>query len=339
MIIDMHSHILPRSYLDLVERDPQAARATLTRNEAGELFIKPQNYALPLGAGPFGPELYEVDAKLRAMDEAGVDVAAISTPTILFFYWTEPEEGLRFARLVNDGIAAVCRARPDRFAGLATLPLQAPDLAIAELERATQELGLKGIEIGTSVNGLDLDRPDLLPFFERVQALDVPIFIHPNAGAIARERVSKFYFENTIAFMLETALAISSLIFSGVLERFPDLRLWFAHGGGFTPYQLARLDHARAVRPECADLPRPPSEYFRRLYFDSLTHSPQALAYLISLVGSDHVMLGTDHPFDMGQDHPLDFVGSVPGLSQADRAAILGGNAARLLGIGDRSGD
>jgi aminocarboxymuconate-semialdehyde decarboxylase len=334
MIIDMHTHFVSRNYIDLAERDPESAGAMLVRDETGALSLEPIGSQLPLGRAPLLPGIYDIEAKIRAMDALAVGVSAIAPPTFMFYYWAQPEAAIRIARIQNDGLAAVCQAYPERLVGLATVPLQAPELAVAELDRAIGELGLRGVEIGTSVNGLDLDHAVLLPFFERVQALNVPVFVHPNACAIAGGRASKYYFQNAIGFLLDTTLAIGSLIFGGVLERLPDLKLYFGHGGGFVPYQIGRLDHVGRVRPECAGLlPRLPSDYLRHLYFDSLTHSDQALAYLVSLVGSDHVVLGTDHPFDMGDYQAVDSVRSMAGLTGADRDAILGGNAARLLQI------
>lgn len=335
MIIDVHTHFIPESYIQLAERDPEAARATSSRNERGELFIKPtKGCPLPLGYGPFDPGMYDVKAKLAGMDRSGVDLGAISAPSNMFFYNYEPAEALHLAKMWNDGVAQMCRAHPGRFVGLATVPLQAPDLAIAEMERAVKELGFKGVEIGTSADGRNLDAPEFFPFFERAQALDAFVMMHPSTCAICAGRAEKYYFQNVMGYMLESAIALGSLIFGGVLERLPRLKLYSTHGGGFMPYQIGRLDHVREVRRECRGLvPRAPSEYLRRVNFDSITHSPLALSYLISLVGVERILLGTDDPMDMGEHHPLRFIESIPGLDKAGRAAILGGNAARLLGI------
>jgi aminocarboxymuconate-semialdehyde decarboxylase len=335
MIIDVHTHFIPESYIRLAEKDPQAARATSIRNERGELFIKPlKNCPLPLGFGPFEPAMYEVKAKLASMDHLGVDMGAISAPSNMFFYSSEPREALQLAKMWNDGVAQMCRAYPARFVGLATVPMQSPDLAIAEMERAMTELGFKGVEIGTSINGRDLDQPEFFPFFRRAQELGAFVMMHPSACAICAGRAEKYYFQNVMGYMLESAIALGSLIFSGVLERLPKLKLYSTHGGGFMPYQIGRLDHVRRARRECANLiPRDPSEYLKRVNFDSITHSPLALSYLISLVGIERILLGTDDPMDMGERKPLHFVESIPGLSKADRAAILGGNAARLLSL------
>jgi aminocarboxymuconate-semialdehyde decarboxylase len=336
MVIDVHTHFIPESYIKLAGRDPEAAGASASRNERGELFIKPiRGCPLPLGYGPFEPAMYDVGAKLLSMNQLRVDMGVISAPSNMFFYSYEAADALHLARMWNDGVAEVCRAHRDRFVGLATVPMQSPRMAIAEMERAILGLGFKGVEIGTSVNGRNLDEPEFFSFFERARELDAFVMIHPSTCAICAGRADKYYCQNVMGFMLESAIALGSLIFGGVLERLSGLKLYSTHGGGFLPYQIGRLDHVREVRRECAGLiPRAPSEYLGRVHFDTITHSPLALSYLISLVGVERILLGTDAPMDMGERKPLPYIDSVPGLSKADKAAILGGNAARLLGIG-----
>ena len=335
MIIDVHTHFIPEIYIELTGKDPEAARATSMRNEHGQLFIKPtKNCPLPLGYGPYERAMYDVKAKLAGMDRTAVDVGVISAPSNMFFYALDAAKGLQLARMWNDGVAQICSAHPSRFVGLATVPLQAPDVAIAEMERAMSEHGFKGVEIGTSINGRDLDAPEVFEFFKRAQELGALVMVHPSTCAICDGRADKYYFQNVMGYMLESALALGSLIFGGVLERLPNLKLYSTHGGGFMPYQIGRLDHVREVRKECANLvPREPTEYLRRVHFDSITHSALALSYLISLVGVERILLGTDDPMDMGEHEPVRFIDSLPGLSKTDRAAILGGNAARLLNI------
>jgi aminocarboxymuconate-semialdehyde decarboxylase len=335
MIVDVHTHFIPESYIRLAERDPEAARATSRRNEQGQIFIRPtRGCPLPLGYGPFDPAMYDVPAKLASMDGIGVDLGAISAPSNMFFYSYDAADALHLARMWNDGVAEICRAHPDRFVGLATVPMQAPDLAVAEMERAVRELGFKGVEIGTSVDGRNLDEPEFFPFFERAQSLGAFVMMHPSACAICAGRAEKYYFQNVMGYMLDSAIALGSLMFGGVLERLPDLKLYSTHGGGFMPYQIGRLDHVRRVRGECAGLiRRDPTEYLRRVHFDSITHSPLALSYLIALVGVERILLGTDDPMDMGERTPRRFVEAIPGLDSAGRTAILGGNAMRLLGL------
>jgi aminocarboxymuconate-semialdehyde decarboxylase len=334
VVIDMHNHFIPQPYVDLARQHPEQAGSSLVLNKAGQWCVKPAGSDLPLGLIPASAELCDPETKLGVMDRMGVDTAVFSPPTYMFMYGADADLAMRAARSLNEQLATVCAAQPDRFVGLATAPLQAPEQAAAELERAVRDLGLRGAEIGTSVNGLNLDDPSLLPFFERAQALDVPIFIHPNTCAIEARRVGKYYFANTIGFLLDSTLAVGSLIFGGVLERLPRLKVYLAHAGGFFPYQVGRFDHARETRAECQGvISKPPSEYLRQMYFDSIVHSPAALAYLLSLVGSDHIVLGTDDPFDTGEDRPVEFVESIPGLDDAARRAILGDNAARLLGL------
>jgi aminocarboxymuconate-semialdehyde decarboxylase len=222
------------------------------------------------------------------------------------------------------------RAYPDRFLPLASLPLQDAMRAARELERACSELQLRGAALCTHVNGVDLDVADLDLVFSAAQRLDVPLFLHPqNAGDLARLR--DYHLWNLIGFMMETTTAAARLVMSGVFESYPRLKIVLAHGGGFLPYQLGRLDHGHKVRPELnARLPKAPTAYFDNIFCDSLTHSNQALRFLIDRVGSERVVLGTDHPFDMGCDIPVDAVYEL-GLPRAQQDAILGGTLARLF--------
>jgi aminocarboxymuconate-semialdehyde decarboxylase len=214
---------------------------------------------------------------------------------------------------------------------MATVPLQDPSLAIAELRHAREQLGLRAVEIGTCPGGRDFDDPALFPFFEAARDLDVAVFVHPATPLAGGERMTQYYFPLIVGNPLETALAISKLIFGGVLERLADLRICFAHGGGAFPFTLARLEHGWKVRPEGPKaIPRPPREYARRLFVDSLTLSPRNLRFVVEELGGDRVMLGSDYPFDMGDDDPVASIGAA-GLDPAIRARIEGETAARFL--------
>src|SRR5262249_17579097 len=217
--------------------------------------------------------------------------------------------------------------------GMATVPLQDPELAIEELRHARERLGLRAVEIGTCPGGRDFDDPALFSFFAACRDLGIAVFVHPAAPLVGQERRTKYYFPLIVGNPLETAVAISKLIFGGVLERLPDLRICFAHGGGAFPFILGRLDHGWSVRLEGPEaIPKRPAEYARRLYFDSLPHSSANLRFLVSQFGADRVAMGSDYPFDMGSPDPVSAVGEA-GLDLSARALIEGGTAARFLGL------
>ena len=243
---------------------------------------------------------------------------------------------MAFARATNDALAETVRAYPERLLGLAALPLQDPSAAPAELERAMRELGLRGAEIGTNVGGRNLDDQELEPVWAAAERLGAFLFVHPERVAAA-ERLGSYYLRNLIGNPLDTTIAIASLVFGGVLERYPRLKLCFAHGGGFAPYQVGRLDHGWSKRPEPrVTIQQRPSTYVRKLYFDTILHTPDALAYVAKHFGADHLLLGSDYPFDMGPDDPVKDVESLPGLSETERRMILGETAAQLV-AGSRS--
>jgi aminocarboxymuconate-semialdehyde decarboxylase len=266
------------------------------------------------------------------MAQRKLDAVAISLPPELFLNWTSPELGERLARTANDGFADMARAYPDRFLPLAALPIQDGARAARELERAVVELRLKGAAICTHVNGKDLDDPGVEPVLAMADRLDVPLFLHPqNAGDIGR--IKDFHLWNVIGFPLETVTAASRLIASGSFERFPRLKIVLAHGGGFFPYQIGRLDHGYRVHPAAfKGLPRPPSAYLSNIYCDSLTHNDLSLRFLVDRMGADHVVLGTDYPFSMRNDAPVDAVVEL-GLPAEEQKAVLGGTLARLLKV------
>jgi len=279
------------------------------------------------------PKLTDPQEKLKDMDRMGIDIQAISPGPFQYYYWTEGELGLKLARLQNDRVAAIVRSHPDRFVGMGTLPLQDTEKAVQELGRIVKELGLRAVEISSNVNGVDLDDPRFEPFWAKAQELDVLIFIHP-LGFTEAERLKDYLLNNVIGQPLEEAVVLSHLIFSGTLERYPNLKIAVAHGGGYLPYYPGRMDHAYAVRPECKKhISRPPSEYLKRLYFDTIVYQEASLEALVQYAGSDHVLLGTDYPFDMGEDDPVGFINKMKSVSQAEREKILGGNAVRLLKI------
>jgi aminocarboxymuconate-semialdehyde decarboxylase len=247
-------------------------------------------------------------------------------------YWADGALGLRLARLVNDAMAEASRLYPDRFVALATLPLQDAEAAVGEVERAVTELGCRGTYLGTNVRGKELSDPSFAPALARIDALRAPIFLHP-LNVIGTERLSSYYLHNLLGNPFDTAVAAANLIFSGLLDRFPKLEFCLPHAGGAFPYLIGRLDRGWKVRDECKALKKPPSSYLRRFTYDTISHAPESLDYLIKLVGVDRVMMGSDYCFDMGYERPVKAVTALK-LRRADQEKILGGNAARLLGLG-----
>jgi len=246
-------------------------------------------------------------------------------------YWAEASLAKRIARQFNDDLAATVAARPDRLAGLATVPLQDVAESVAELERAVRELKFRGVAIGSNVNGKDLDHPDLLPFFEKAEALKALVFIHP-LDVIGVERIRPYYLHNGLGNPFDTAVAAARLMMGGVLDRVPRLQVCLAHAGGALPYLVGRLDRVFKMRDEArGKARRRPSAYLRRFHYDTVVHHDLALRYLVDLVGSDRVVIGSDYRFDMGCLDPAGTVGAVKQLPRADRAAILGGAAAEKL--------
>ena len=280
------------------------------------------------------PKLTDPARRLEDMDRMGVDVQVLSVAPPQFYYWADPALGWRLARLQNDHLAELVAKHPDRFSGLATVPLQDADAAVAELDFAVTELGLRGVEICTNVNGLDLDDGRFLPFFARASELGVVVLIHPH-GFTQGDRLMDYYLTNVIGNPLESTIAVTRLIHGGVLEDLPDLRLCVAHGGGYLPFYASRMDHAWRERPEGRHhIPdRPPSSYLRQVFVDCLVYDPAHLGFLVQQMGADRVVVGTDYPYDMGFYDPVGLVEATPGLSDENRGRILGGNAATLLGL------
>lgn len=325
MIIDLHAHYVPQSFLEAIEKDGAPYGASLQRDGG--------HPTMQVAGRPYGPitrHFYETKARLAEMDRAGVDmqVLSLSPPMV---YWADAAMGARLARLYNDELAATVSGRSDRLAGLATVPLQDVPEAVAEMDRAVRELGLRGVYIGSNVCGKDLDHADLLPFFAKAEALRAPVFIHP-IDVLGVERLRSYYLHNGLGNPFDTAVAAARLIFGGVLDRFPRLQVCLAHAGGALPYLMGRLDRVYRVRKEArGKLRRSPSAYLRRFYYDTIAHHGPALRYLVSLVGADRVALGSDYRFDMGILDPVRAVRALRPLSRKDGSAILGGVAEKLL--------
>lgn len=331
MIIDIHTHVMIKdAFKEVKKKFPHAFKAPKIICDA-----KGESYLLINGevTGPITKQLYDVEERIKDMDSEGVDMQVLSVVPFTFFYDLDPEMSSAIARAQNTALSKISEKYPERFIGLATLPLQNVDTAIEELEFSIKSLGLKGVEIGTNVKGKDIDSFEFWPLYEKIQELDVPILVHP-INPSGAERMEKYYLTNLVGFPFETALAISRLIFSGVLERFPRLKFCFVHAGGFLPYQIGRLDHGYKVRPEVKRvIPRAPSEYMKMMYFDTVSHCEAALKYLITIVGCKNMLMGSDYPYDMGDPHPVSTVKKLEGLSEEDKEGILGKNASRIFRI------
>ena len=280
------------------------------------------------------PKMESIEVRLEDMDAMGVDVQALSLSPYQLFHWVEDVDlSLRAFQTINDDLAKVEADHPERFVALGAIPMQNPDSAIAELRRCVSELGFRGIEMATHIEGVEISSPQYNEFWEEVEQLGLMVFLHPT-GFTQPQRLMDHYFINTIGHPLEETICAGRLIFDGVMERFGGLKFVFSHGGGFLPMYAGRFDHAYHAREDVRHgLPRPPSEYLSMFYFDTMVFEPDQIGYLVAKYGADHVLLGTDYPYDMGETDPLGLIGRVEGLSDTDRGLIAGGNAARLLGL------
>ena len=282
------------------------------------------------------PLLTEPTARIEHMDRMGIDIQGLSTFVSEYFYWAPPRAGAESARIQNNNLAAAAAANPDRFLPLgANVPLQDVDLAIAEMDRVVDELGFKGLQIGGTVAGRNLDEPGFRPFWAAVEAKGVPVILHPN-GYPESHRFGDYFLVNCIGNPLETMVAATRMIFCGLFEEHPRLKVVLLHGGGYLPFYAARSDHTWKVRPETRScIPdHPPSHYLKMFHYDTVVFQPLYLRHLVEVVGVDRVLLGTDFPFDMGETDPLGLIAATGGLDDNARVAISGGNAARLYGIG-----
>jgi aminocarboxymuconate-semialdehyde decarboxylase len=276
------------------------------------------------------------DPRRRLEDCAAtsVDVQVLSTVPVMFNYWAKPEHALDLATLLNDHVASVVDDSPSRFVGLGTIPMQQTDLAIYELERCVRDLKLAGVQIGTHINGCSLDHPNLFPIFEAAADLNACVFVHP-WDILGKERMTKYWLPWLVGMPTETTLAICSVIFGGVLERLPRLRIAFAHGGGSFPGTVGRVQHGFLSRPDlCAvDNAVAPREYLGRFYVDSLVHDADALRYLVRLIGAERIALGSDYPFPLGESVPGTLIESIDEFDAATKERLLGGTALEFLAV------
>ena len=320
-MIDLHSHVIPETIIAAMRADPEHYATRIEEQEGKRYLVR----------GKLRLELLEefsvAEAKIEAMDRKGIEISVISPGPQVFFYNLKEDHGREAARLVNDGVAAMVARNPARLRAMATLPMQHPDAAIAEMERVVREYRFKGIELATVAPGGELADAKYRPLLRRAQELKLTVFTHPNTLGSAG-RLDCYYLTNLIGNPLETTIMVANLMFSGALEELPRLKILLAHGGGFAPYQVGRFVHGHKMRPETrAHTASSAKDLLKRFYFDTLTHEPQALRYLIDLVGAERIVVGTDSPFDMGDENPR---ATLSRLSP-DEVALLRRNALRLL--------
>lgn len=345
MKIDLHTHVLPRDWPDL---DAKYGYSGFVRLD----HYQPCCARMMIGDRVFREitdNVWEPARRIEEMDRADVSMQVLSTVPVMFSYWAKPADALDLSRRLNDHIAEVVRANPTRFTGLATIPLQDPDLAARELERCMRDLGLRGAQIGTHVDAnqhfgrvdtLNLDNAALQPVWSAAEQLGAAIFVHP-WDMVGKERMPKYWLPWLVGMPAETSLAICSMIFGGVFTRFPELRVAFAHGGGAFPFTIGRIEHGFHVRPDLVaiDSQTNPRSYLAtagkpaRFYVDSLVHDPDALKFLVNLFGAQRVALGSDYPFPLGEPHPGRLIESLEGVSAETKARLLFGTAKEFLGL------
>jgi aminocarboxymuconate-semialdehyde decarboxylase len=328
--VDLHCHVLVPQIEKLVaDRPEKLAEPQLQLETMGvESVEHNRKHMLPAAV----PKMLDLQVRLADMDGMGVDLQVISPSPPQYYYWADPDLARTLVRMQNEYIARTCESNPKRLAGLGNIALQHPQLAVEQLDHAVKQLGLKGIEVSTTVNGLELSDPTLEPVWAKAAELGCVVFIHPFGTSLGK-RVNRFYLQNMIGQPLETTVALSSLIFSGTLDRHPGLKLLAAHGGGYLPYYIGRSNHGHHVRPEAQRAMHAPAEYLRRIWFDSLVFEPHILRHLIDVAGVERVVVGTDYPFDMGHYEIHALLDRVEGLTPRQRERILGGNALELLGM------
>jgi aminocarboxymuconate-semialdehyde decarboxylase len=326
--LDIHCHVRSDKAAALVEGHEEVSRWFL------ETQASPQSQAVNRANGVrTRAQGNTAEQRIADMDLMGIDIQALSPAPRQTYYGADADLGLQTARILNDEIAEMCGRFPDRFVGLGTVPFQAPDLAVVELDRLHKSLGFRGIEIMTHVAGADLSEPRFRKIFARCEELGILMFMHPD-GFTEAGRFKDHCLANVIGNPLDSTIAVHHLIFGGVLQDHPNLKIVVAHGGGYLPAYSGRIDHAAAARPDtCEHLRAMPTTYLKRLYFDALVYTHHQLQYLVDLYGADHILVGTDYPADMGEVDPVGFIEGCPGLDDTERRAILGRNAARLLNL------
>jgi aminocarboxymuconate-semialdehyde decarboxylase len=322
--IDIHAHYFPQTYLDLFNTEGQRYSAEFRMTDQGFFFKTPAE-----SNGPLPAKFIDLKQRLADMDAQGVAVHALSL-TGPMVYWADGEFSHKLAGTWNDAAVAAHQANPDRFVVLATLPMLDPDRAVDELNRVSKLPGVRGVYMGTNIEGRDLDDPLFEPIFTRIEALGLPVFLHPLPPILGGKRLQPLSLTNLLAYPLDTTVAASHLIFGGVLDRHPNLLIVLPHAGGALLNIVGRLDHGWNAIPAAKHSAQTPSAYLHRFMYDTIAHSKPLMEYIISQVGVDRIMMGSDYCFPVGYDHPVEVVEELH-LSPDQRKMILGGTAAKIL--------
>ncbi len=329
MKIDIHTHIMPEKmpdwsakfgyggFIHLEHHKPCCAKMMV-----GDKFFR-----------EIEDNCWDDKVRLNDCNSFGVHVQVLSTIPVLFNYWAKPADCLQVSQFLNDHISEIVNRNPTRFQGLGTIPMQDTDLAILELRRCMQELGLRGVQIGSHVNDKNLNHKDFFPFYEEAEKLGAAIFVHP-WDMMAKEKMAEYWLPWLVGMPAESSLAICSMIFGGVFEKFPKLRVAFAHGGGSFPATIGRIEHGFNVRPDlvAVDNKINPRNYLGRFYIDSLVHDPAMMEYLIQVIGADSIAMGSDYPFPLGEHHPGKLIETM-NIDKKVKDRILYGSALEWLGM------
>lgn len=326
--IDIHTHIIPEHLPKFKEKFGYGGFISLDHHKpcCAKMMID-DKFFREIEDNCWSPE-----TRIKECDHHHINVQVLSTIPVMFSYWAKPLDALEVSMFLNDHMATIVHAYPKRFIGLGTIPLQAPDLAIKELERC-MKMGLRGVQIGSHVNDWNLNAPELFPVFEAAQALGAAIFVHP-WDMMAKEKMNKYWLPWLVGMPAETSLAICSMIFGGVFERLPNLKVAFAHGGGAFPSSIGRIEHGFNVRPDlvAVDNKINPREYLNKFYLDTLVHDPLMLDFLMDLMGPNQLALGTDYPFPLGELQPGKLIDSMP-YDDKIKERLLSGSALEWLSL------
>ncbi len=329
LTIDIHTHILPENWPNLKKRYGYGGFLQLDHHQCGcARMMIDGKFFREIEANCWCP-----DARMKECDEQGVHVQVLSTVPVMFNYWAKAEHTHDLSKILNDHIAGVVEAFPHRFIGLGTLPMQDSRLAIQELERCVKELGLAGVQIGSHINDWNLSDPNLFDIFAAAEEMGAAIFVHP-WDMVGKDKMEKYWLPWLVGMPAETSLAICSMIFGGVLERLPNLRIAFAHGGGGFPASFGRIEHGFNVRPDlvAVDNPHNPRKYLKQIFLDTLVHDPNMMRFLLDLMGEDRLALGTDYPFPLGELQPGKLIHSMK-YSKQTTDRLLHGTALEWLGL------